>query len=193
MEKIRSSCRWFCFLGLVLFVLAVLCTICITTDVLSDYGVLLVSGTLVFFSGFVGLAHAIDFRKWNGSFLEFVNAVLRGFIGYLLIRYPFSEPPKLTSIVVMFLAVVGAIRIIGGIKLKLPRLRGSLFPGVASVALAAMMIGLTPLFGVRVIGLALCFDLLMEGASLVGFGLGIRRSLYVATYQWRASHQKRTA
>jgi uncharacterized membrane protein HdeD (DUF308 family) len=57
--------------------------VCILGDVVATLTTVLVFGWMLLFSGVLALVHAVQVRTWSGSFLYLLNALLRGFTGYL--------------------------------------------------------------------------------------------------------------
>src|SRR5690242_18601208 len=84
-EEVRSSWGWFLLLGILMMTAG---TFCIVANVTATYATVLAFGWLLLISGVFALVHAFQVRTWSGFFLYFLSALLRGFTGYLLIRYP---------------------------------------------------------------------------------------------------------
>src|SRR6516165_10509707 len=84
-NEVRKSWGWFLILG-ILFMLAGV--ICIAGDVTATFVTVLFFGWMLLFSGVVALIHAFGTHTWSGFFLYLLSALLRGFTGYVLIRYP---------------------------------------------------------------------------------------------------------
>ena len=86
-SEIRSSWGWFLMAGIGLILGG---AICIYGSVAATFATILVVGWLLLLGGVVALVHAFTVRTWSGFFMFFLSALLRGFTGYLLIRYPFA-------------------------------------------------------------------------------------------------------
>jgi uncharacterized membrane protein HdeD (DUF308 family) len=170
LNEIRRSWGWFLVLG----VLFMLCgAMCIVGDVTATFVTVLFFGWLLLFSGVVALIHAFGTRTWSGFFFYLLSALLRGFTGYLLIRYPGAGAAGLTLLLASFFVVGGLFRAIAAGMAQLPRWRWALFSGIVSVVLGIMLLVQMPISSIWFIGFAIGVDLILEGASLVGFAAAI--------------------
>jgi uncharacterized membrane protein HdeD (DUF308 family) len=168
--EIRSSWGWFLIVG-VLFIL--LGATCVIGDVSATFATVFVFGWILLCSGVVALVHAFRTHTWSGFLLSLLSALFRGFTGYLLIRYPLLGAATLTLILASFFVVGGLFRAIGAAMLKLPRWGWSVFSGILSLVLGAMLLAQMPVSSVWFIGFAIGVDLISEGASLIGFGTAV--------------------
>src|ERR1051325_477936 len=116
--EIRTSWGWFLAVGL-LFILGG--TACIVGDVTATFATVVVFGWILLFSGVVALAHAFRTHTWSGFLLSLLSALFRGFLGYMLIRYPLAGAASLTLVLASFFIVGGLFRAIGAGILHLPR------------------------------------------------------------------------
>jgi len=170
LNEIRRSWGWFLVLG----ILFMLCgAMCIVGDVTATFVTVLFFGWLLLFSGVVALIHAFGTRTWSGFFFYLLSALLRGFTGYLLIRYPGAGAAGLTLLLASFFVVGGLFRAIAAGMAQLPRWRWALFSGIVSVVLGIMLLVKMPISSIWFIGFAIGVDLILEGASLVGFATAI--------------------
>lgn len=129
-EEIRSSWGWFLTLG-ILFVL--LGAVCVMGNVSATFATVLVCGWMLLFSGIFGLVQAFRTHSWQGFLLSLLSALLRGFTGYLLIRYPLAGAASLTLILASLFIVGGLFRAIGAGMLKFPRWGWSVFSGIVAL------------------------------------------------------------
>jgi len=169
-EEVRSSWGWFLTLG-ILFIL--LGAVCVISDVSATFATVLVFGWMLLFSGVFALVHAFGTHSWQGFLLSLLSALLRGFTGYLLIRYPLTGAASLTLILASFFVVGGLFRAIGAGMLKFPRWGWSVFSGIVSLVLGIMLLVQMPVSSVWFIGFAIGVDLIFEGTSLIGFATAI--------------------
>lgn len=171
-EEIRSSWGWFLLLGIFFVLLGVAC---VTGEIAATFATILVLGWFLMLSGAVALVHAFRVRSWSGFVFYLLGALLRGFTGYLLVRYPGSGAVALTLILASFFAVGGLFRAIGAIALRLPRWGLSALSGSISFLLGVALLAQMPVSGVWFIGLAIGIDLIMDGAALIGLALSLHR------------------
>jgi uncharacterized membrane protein HdeD (DUF308 family) len=178
-HRIRSSWGWFLALGIVLIVLG---AVCIAGEVLATFATILVLGWLLLFSGVVALVHAFQIHNWQGFFMYLLSALLRGFTGYALIRYPLAGAVALTLVLAAFFIVGGLSRAIGAVVMKFPRWGWAVFAGVVAVALGIMLLEQLPVSSVWFIGFAIGVDMILEGVSLIGFATAIHKLPEVVAY-----------
>jgi uncharacterized membrane protein HdeD (DUF308 family) len=166
-EEIRHSWGWFLAVGIAFIVLGALCVI---GDVTATFATVLVFGWFLLISGVFALVHGIRTHTWRGFLLSLLSALLRGFTGYLLIRYPLAGAVSLTLILASFFIVGGLFRAIGAAMLKLPHWGWSVFSGIVSVVLGIVLLSQMPFSSIWFIGFAIGIDLIVEGVSLIGLG-----------------------
>lgn len=169
-EEIRSSWGWFLVFGIVLMALGVACII---ADATATLATVLVFGWLLLFGGIVSFIQAFHARNWHGFLLFFLSALLRGFTGYLLIRYPTSGAVGLTMMLASFFVVGGLFRAIGSAALKFPRWGWSAFSGLVSFVLGVLLLAQLPISGVWFIGFAIGVEMIVDGSSLVAIATAI--------------------
>jgi uncharacterized membrane protein HdeD (DUF308 family) len=170
LEEMQASWRWTLAIGILLMVLGV---ICIIADVTATFITVLAFGWLLLFSGIVSLVHAFRTRTWNGFFLSLLSALLRGFTGFLLIRYPAVGAMTLTLVLASFFIVGGLFRAVGADMMKFPRWGWSVASGILSVVLGIVLLAQWPLSSVWFIGFAIGLDMIVDGAAMVGFATGM--------------------
>jgi uncharacterized membrane protein HdeD (DUF308 family) len=172
LDDIRGSWGWFLFLGIALMALGVAC---IVFNVTATFTSVLVFGWLLLIGGVVALIQSFSTGTWGGFFLYLLSALLRGFTGYLLVRYPLMGAETLTLVLASFFIVGGLFRAIGSGMAKYPSWGWALFSGVVSVALGVLVLWHWPTTGVWFIGLAIGVDLIVDGVAITGFASAIHR------------------
>ncbi len=170
MDEIRGSWGWFLFLGIALTILGVAC---IVFNVTATFTTVLVFGWLLLIGGVVALIQSFSTGTWGGFFLYLLSALLRGFTGYLLVRYPLMSAETLTLVLASFFIVGGLFRAIGSGMAKFPSWGWGVFSGVVSVALGVLVIWQWPATGVWFIGLAIGIDLIVDGVAVCSFASAI--------------------
>ena len=169
-EEIRSSWGWFLFLGIAF---ATLGAACIAFDVSATFATVLVFGWILLISGVIALVHAFRTGTWSGFFLYLLSALFRGFVGYLLIRYPLAGAESLTLVLASFFIVAGLFRTIGSAMAKFPRWGWAVFSGIVSVVLGVLLLVQMPVSGIWFIGFAIGVDLIFDGVAMMGFATAI--------------------
>jgi len=169
-NEIRSSWGWFLILGIMFMLFG---AVCIVGNITATFATMLVLGWLLMISGVFALIQAFRVHTWSGFFLYFLSALLRGFTGYLLVRYPDIGAASVTLILASFFIVGGLFRGIGAAMLKFPRWGWATFSGVLSVALGIMLLAQWPVSSVWFIGFAIGVDMVFDGASFVSLAMAI--------------------
>lgn len=181
LHEIRSSWGWFMFLGILLLLLGVLC---IVGNVVATFATVITLGWFLVLSGVVALIHAFRVHAWGSGFsLHLLSALLRGFMGYLLIRYPGSGAVTLTLLLAFFLIVGGLFRAIAAGTLKFPRWGWAVLSGVISLMLGVMLLAQMPVSSLWFIGFVIGVDMIFEGASLIGLASALHHIPDAAPYQ----------
>lgn len=182
-EEVRRSWGWYLALGIFFMVIG---AICIASDVMArftTFAAVLFFGFMLLFSGVMALIHAFGTRSWSGFFLSLLSALLRGFTGYLLIRYPGFGAATLTLVLASFFVVGGLFRAGTASMMQFPRWGWSVFSGIISLLLGILLLVRLPTASVWFIGFAIGVDLILDGAALVGFATAVhgRPPAYTAT------------
>lgn len=183
-HELRSSWGWVLALGVLLVLVGV---VCITGDVTATFVTIVAFGWLLLIGGIVSLLQAFRMHSWQGFFLYLLSALLRGFTGYLMIRYPTSGAVALTLIIASFFIVSGVFRAIGSVMIRFPNWGWSLFSGIVAVVLGGMLLGQMPLSSLWFIGFAIGIDMILEGVSLIGLATALRRLPEAAPPYYKAA------
>jgi len=170
-HEVSHSWGWFLAMGIALVLLG---AICVAGAVIATFATIFVLGWLLLIAGIVGLVHSIRFHR-SASFWSLFSALLRGFTGFMLLRYPGAGALALTMILATFFIVSGVFRAIGASALRLPRWGWAMFSGIVSVVLGIILLAQLPLSSLWFIGFAIGIDMILEGSSLVAFGATLRR------------------
>jgi uncharacterized membrane protein HdeD (DUF308 family) len=179
MDEIRGSWGWFLFLGVLFIALGVAC---IVFNVTATFTTVLVFGWLLLIGGVVALIQSFTTGTWGGFFLYLLTALLRGFTGYLLIRYPTMGAETLTAVLGSFFIVGGLFRAIGSGMAKFPNWGWAVFSGIVSVALGIMLLWQMPVSGLWFIGLAIGIDLIVDGVAVTSFAAAIHHLPKLTAY-----------
>ncbi|MBV8137936.1 MAG: HdeD family acid-resistance protein [Deltaproteobacteria bacterium] len=171
LDKIHDSWGWFVALGIAFMVLG---AVCIIGDVTATLVSVLAFGWLLVIGAVAALVQSFRTREWSGFFLYFLTALLRGFTGYLLIRYPFSGEVGLTLLLASLFMVGGIFRATGASTLRFPNWGWAVASGIVSVALGVMLLYQLPVISIWFIGFAIGVDFIFDGASLTALGLAVR-------------------
>ncbi|MGO8857937.1 MAG: HdeD family acid-resistance protein [Steroidobacteraceae bacterium] len=171
LDEIHNSWGWFVALGVALIALG---GVCIVYNATATEATVLAFGWLLLVGGVFSLIQAFRTRTWSGFFLFLLSGLLRGFTGYLLIRYPLAGETSLTLVLASFFVVGGVFRAVGAGTLQLPQWGWAAFSGLVSVALGVMLLMQLPTSSLWFIGLAIGIDFIFDGASFIALGAALR-------------------
>ena len=170
--ELRHSWGWVLALGILFVVIG---AICIVGDITATFATVFFFGWLLLISGVAALIHAFTAGNWRGSLLYVLSALIRGFTGYLLIRYPGAGAVSLTLVLASFFVVGGLFRAIGAGTIQFPRWGWSAFSGILSFALGVMLLIQLPVSSIWFIGFAIGVDAVFEGVSLIAFSSAVHQ------------------
>lgn len=171
-ERVRSSWGWFMAMGILLIVAGV---ICIAGDVIATFVTVVAFGWFLLFSGIVSLVQAFRVHAWHGVLPHLLSGLLKVFTGFLMVRYPGVGALGLTLFLASFFIVGGAFRAIGASFMRVPQWGWAVFSGIISFALGFMLLSQLPHSSIWFIGFAIGVDMILEGVSMVGLAMALRR------------------
>jgi len=170
-EEFRKSWVWFLVIGILLVALGVVCIVKAQTatkfSILALGWILVVSA--VFW--FVGSFRAVS---WPMFFLYLLDALLRGAIGYLLIRHPDAGAESVTMVLAALFIIGGLYRTVAAAVIRFPYWGFTVLAGIVSVCLGVYLMANYPLTGTYFVGIVVGVDLIFDGGSLVAFAGGVR-------------------
>jgi len=171
LEQVRRSWGWFLLFGILLAALGVVCIVkaqtATTFSILALGWILIISGVFWLISSFYAFS-------WHGFFLFLLNAIIRGAVGYLLIRHPNAGAEGVTMLLAALFIVGGLFRAIGASVIQFPKWGWTFVSGLVSLALGIYLMVIWQTASTFFIGMIIGIDLIFDGASLVGFAAAIR-------------------
>jgi uncharacterized membrane protein HdeD (DUF308 family) len=171
LDNIHDSWGWFVALGVALIILGV---VCITGNITATFATVLALGWLLMIGGLVSLVQAFRTRSWNAAWPYLLSALLRGFTGYLLVRYPMPAEVSLTLLLATLFIVGGIFRAIAAGTLRFPRWGWPVASGIISVVLGIMLLAQLPTSSVWFIGFAIGVDFVLDGSAFIALGNAVR-------------------
>jgi uncharacterized membrane protein HdeD (DUF308 family) len=172
LDDIHDSWGWFVALGAALIILGV---VCIVGDITATLATVLAFGWALLIGAVIALVQAFRTGSWSGFFLYLLSAVLRGFTGYVLIRYPITGEMSLTMLLASLFIVGGTFRAIGAAWMRFPQWGWTTLSGVISVVQGVMLLAQLPTSSLWFIGFAVGVDFVFDGVSLIAVGSVLRR------------------
>ena len=172
LDKIHDSWGWFVALGIALIVLGV---VCIMGDMTATLATVLAFGWLLVFGALVALVQAFRARDWSGFFLFFLTALLRGFTGYVLIRYPYNGEVGFTILLASLFVVGGLFRAVGASTVRFPNWGWTTLSGVISMILGVWVLSQLSVTSQFFIGIVIGVDFIFDGIAAIKLGTAVKQ------------------
>ena len=183
-NEVRSYWSRFLALGIVTIALGV---VCILYNAIATEASVMVLAVLLMVSGIVSLVLAFWVRNWNGFSMFFLSALLQGFTGYLLIRYPHQSTIGLTMVLASLFIVGGIFQTVTAGLLRFPSWLWAMFSGVISLALGLVVLYRMQAASVFFLGLVVGVDFVVDGISFVAFATQLHKIPKIAVYTPKAA------
>jgi len=166
-NEIRSYWGRFTALGILFMVSGLFC---IFYSGIATAATVLVLGWMLLFSGIVSLIQSFWIRNWSGFFLFFLNALVQGVLGYMLLRHPLEGAAGVTLVLGSLFVVAGLFRMVGASLLKFPSWGWAVFSGIVSLVLGVVVLAHLPVMTVFFLGIVVGVNLLTDGIAFVALG-----------------------
>ena len=183
-NQIRSYWGRFLALGIVTIALGV---VCILYNAIATQASVVVLAVLLMISAIVSLVLAFSVRNWNGFFMFFLGALLQGFTGYLLIRYPHQSTIALTMVLASLFIVGGLFQTVTAGLLKFPSWLWAMLSGVISLALGIFVLYRMQDTSVFFLGLVVGVDFVVDGISFIAFATALHKIPKLTVYTPKAA------
>jgi len=170
---IRKNSGWLLFMGILLLILGIVG--------MGMAGMLTVAS--IFYFGFLAAAggvllliDAVKAEGWKSKIWEILIALLYLAAALVMINNPGASAVWFTFFIAAFLLASGIFRIIIGFQIRseVKNWGWTVFGGVASVVLAAMIFAQWPYSGLWVIGMFLAIEMIMQGMSMITIAMAAR-------------------
>ena len=170
---VRKNSGWLLFMGILLLILGIVG--------MGMAGMLTVAS--IFYFGFLaaagGVLLLIDSFKaegWKSKIWEILIALLYLAAAVVMINNPAASAVWFTFFIAAFLLASGIFRIIIGFQIRneVETWGWTVFGGVASIVLAAMIFAQWPYSGLWVIGMFLAIEMVMQGISMITIAMAAR-------------------
>jgi uncharacterized membrane protein HdeD (DUF308 family) len=166
----RKSWGWFLVLGILLAILGVTCVVKAQTATTFS---ILVLGWILLISGVFWLVNSFLTITWPIFFLFLLSALLRGGVGYLLVRHPAAGAEGVTMVLAVLFIVGGLFRTAGASVIKFPWWGWTVLSGLVSIGLGIFLLVNWPVASTFFVGVVIGVDLLFDGAALIAFASAI--------------------
>jgi uncharacterized membrane protein HdeD (DUF308 family) len=166
-DAVHSHRALYLFEGILLLILG---TLAILVPAIASLAATVFFGWLLLLSGLVGLVTTIRGRHAPGFWWSLLSAIVGIVAGVLLIGWPLQGTLSLTSVLIAFLLVEGALSIFYALEHRkaLSRSWGwMLASGILDVALGAILFAGLPGTAMWALGLLLGINLIFGGWALI--------------------------
>jgi len=169
-DEVKKSWGWFLVFGILLMVLGVTC---IGKAQTATKFSILALGWVLAISAVFWLINAFRTITVPVFFLFLLKAIIRGGVGYLLIRHPDAGAEGVTMVLATLFIVGGLFGAAGAGVIKFPYWGWTLLSGIVAVGLGVYLLATYPTASTYFIGIAVGVDLIFDGGALVAFGAAI--------------------
>lgn len=174
-ETLHAKWGWIVALGVVYVVAG---CIALGSIVMATVASVFVVGIMMLIAGVAEVINAFQVKTW-GKFLVWVLlGVLYIVAGFATFQNPLFAAALLTLLLASSLILSGMMRIILGFSMKqgMPWV-WVVVSGIVTLLLGLIILNQWPISSLYILGLLLGLDLVFAGASWIGMGLGLRRTV----------------
>lgn len=170
LAEVDRKWGWYFALGVFLVVLGAIATgMAVATTLLS----VVVLGWVLLGAGAAMVVLSFLTGKWSGFLLTLAAGALSVIAGLTLLGSPVAGAVAVTLIVGMILMTTGIYRSVASIFMQFPNWGWSLFSGIVSFALGAMLLRAWQTTSLWFLGLYIGLDLIFHGISWIMFSLRV--------------------
>ena len=170
--NIRRRWAWYVALGFALVALGVLA---MSSSMLATFIAVRLFGWALLAAGVLEVGHALWEDRWRGASLAVIAGALYVVIGTAMIAFPERSAIALTLLVGVFLVVQGTLRVIVSLANRDPGWGWTLFHGLVSLALGAVVWTRWPISGQWVLGLFVGIEIALTGVTVAMLGIFAHR------------------
>lgn len=178
---VQKNWGWYLLLGALL---AVVGALAISSSGLTTFLAVRILGWSLLVAGAIEMGGAFYHDRWRGFSLALVAGILYVVIGTAVVTNPARSAMALTLLVAVFLVVQGLLRIVLSLSHRDPGWAWTLFHGVVSLALGAVVWTGWPVSGSWVLGLFVGVEVLLTGISLAMLAITARREAGPPAERW---------
>jgi uncharacterized membrane protein HdeD (DUF308 family) len=179
-EEVRKSWVWFLVLGILLMILGAVCIVKAQTATTFS---ILALGWVLAISAVFWLVNAFRAITVPVFFLYLLNAIIRGGVGYLLIRHPDAGAEGVTMVLAVLFIVGGLFRSAGASVIRFPYWGWTVFAGLVSIGLGVYLIATWAAVSTIFVGIAIGVDLIFDASALIAFAAAIHSLPSAKTYK----------
>lgn len=171
-SPLRSKWVWFVGLGVLLLICGL---IALSNLLMATVASVFYVGMLMLAGGIIYLIHAFQVRGWDHVLFWALSGVLYVLAGICAFINPVLTSAALTLFLAIALLIAGVFRLFVGMRMRPLKGWGWIVASGLITALAGFVIALGwPVNSLWILGLFLAIDLIVQGWTMLAFGLGIR-------------------
>lgn len=171
-SPLRSKWVWFVGLGVLLLICGL---IALSNLLMATVASVFYVGMLMLAGGVIYLIHAFQVRGWDHVLFWALSGVLYVLAGVCAFINPILTSAALTLFLAIALLIAGVFRLFVGMRMRRLKGWGWIVASGLITALAGFVIALGwPVNSLWILGLFLAIDLVVQGWTMLAFGLGIR-------------------
>jgi uncharacterized membrane protein HdeD (DUF308 family) len=173
-EILKPKWGWMLTLGILNILLG---TLAIVMPWVATLAIQILLGWILIIGGALYVIHSFFTGQWGKFFLQFLIGLLYLGVGYIFLADPLKGLFTLTFLLIAYLIAEGVFRIIWALQIKpLPTWGWSLFGGIVTLLLAALIWKGWPSTAVWAIGLLVGINILFNGWAMVMLALAARKA-----------------
>jgi uncharacterized membrane protein HdeD (DUF308 family) len=170
LAELNRKWGWYFALGVFLIVLGAIASgLAVATTIFS----IVALGWLLLFAGAGLIVLSFLTGKWSGFLLSLATGALSAIAGLTMLSYPLAGAVTITLMIATILIAAGIYRTIASIAMRFPNWGWSLFSGLVSVALGALLLRGLQTASLWFLGLYIGIDLIIHGFSWIMFSLRV--------------------
>ena len=169
----RAKWGWFVLLGVLVLALGIFAA---GNLLVATAASVFFVGALMLVAGIFEVIHAFGVKTWGTFFWWLISGLLYIVAGYLAFANPLLASAVMTLFLAITLVVSGLLRVWVGFADKSASGWGWIVASGVVTVIAGLIIGSGwPYNSLWILGLFLAIDLIVQGATYIAFGLGLRR------------------
>jgi len=162
--QLRSNAGTFLGIGIALIALG---SLAIYSVVYATFASVIFFGSLLIFSGFIQIGHALYARHWSGFILQILLGIFALVAGGLIVYNPAAGTLSLTLLLSFLFIAQGSVRIVMALTTRYAHWVWVLISGILTFALGILILMQWPYSALYIIGLFVGIDLIFNGWALI--------------------------
>jgi uncharacterized membrane protein HdeD (DUF308 family) len=172
-QELRRNWAWILAFGCLLILVGIFA---VAYSALFTLVSVIVLGWILIVAGVIEAIQALRHRAGVHLLIYLLEALLSFVAGVLMLRTPEVGALVMTLMLAVYFTIVGIVRIVAALTLRLPAWGWTIFTGLLTLALGLIVWGGWPVSGLWVIGLFIGIQMIFGGWARVMLALALRSS-----------------